>query len=142
MESEKEETGSSRMSPTVFWYKNYRFFFFSREEIRIHVHVTCPEGEAKFWLEPVVALADFRGLNARRLREIQKIVEASYKIECDLRKEIAQNIKRLKEIGSWRGSRHARKLPIKGRTKTNSRTTRGNVRKTMGSGRKPAASPT
>ena len=63
------------MSPTIFRYKSYRFFFFSREEDRLHVHVTAPEGEAKFWLEPVVALADYQGLSARRLREIQKVIE-------------------------------------------------------------------
>lgn len=62
-----------------------------------------------------------------------------YKIEGDLRREVAANIKRLKEIKSYRGSRHAKKLPSKGqRTKTNSRTLRGNVRVTMGSGRKKA----
>lgn len=60
-----------------------------------------------------------------------------YKIEGDLHREIAANIKRLKEIKSYRGSRHSKKLPVKGqRTKTNSRTTRGNVRVTMGSGRR------
>ncbi len=63
------------MSPTVFRYKNYRFFFFSREEARIHIHVTSPDGEAKFWLEPVVALADYYGLNSKQLSEVQKIVE-------------------------------------------------------------------
>lgn len=45
------------MSPTVFRFKGYRFFFFSREEERMHVHVTCADGEAKFWMEPVVMLA-------------------------------------------------------------------------------------
>jgi hypothetical protein len=64
------------VSPTVFRYKSYRFFFFSREEKRMHVHVSCPDGEAKFWLEPVVALATHTGLSARVLREIQEIVEA------------------------------------------------------------------
>ena len=53
------------------------------------------------------------------------------------------NVKRLKDVGSWRGSRHMKGLPVRGqRTKTNTRTVRGNTRKTMGSGRKPAASPT
>lgn len=60
-----------------------------------------------------------------------------YKIEGDLHREIAANIKRLKEIKSYRGMRHLRKLPARGqRTKTNSRTTRGNVRVTMGSGKR------
>lgn len=64
-------------------------------------------------------------------------------IEGDLRREVGDNIKRLREIGSYRGSRHSKGLPVHGqRTKTNSRTRRGNKRLTVGSGRKPAASPT
>ena len=64
------------------------------------------------------------------------MIEA-FKIEGDLRREIGGNVKRLKDIGSYRGSRHARRLPVRGqRTKTNSRTVRGNVRKTMGSGKR------
>ena len=77
-----------------------------------------------------------KDLSTDEMNKIQKILEKSYKLEGDLRKEIGQNVKRLKEIGSWRGLRHSRKLPIHGRSKTNSRTLRGNVRKTMGSGRK------
>jgi small subunit ribosomal protein S13 len=65
-------------------------------------------------------------------REIEK-----FKIEGDLSREIQQNIKRLKDIKAYRGVRHMRHLPVRGqRTKTNSRTVRGNVRRTMGSGRK------
>ena len=68
--------------------------------------------------------------------EIRKIVEA-LKIEGNLKREISANIKRLKDIKSHRGSRHMKKLPVRGqRTKTNSRTVRGNVRKTMASGRR------
>ena len=60
-----------------------------------------------------------------------------YTIEGELRREVGQNIKRLKDIRSTRGIRHERRLPVKGqRTKTNSRTVRGNTRKTMGSGRR------
>ncbi len=60
-----------------------------------------------------------------------------YLIEGELRREIAQNVKRLKDIGAARGTRHAKRLPVKNqRTKTNSRTVRGNTRKTMGSGRR------
>ncbi len=67
---------------------------------------------------------------------IRKIMER-FKVEGDLKREISANVKRLKDIKSYRGNRHARKLPVKGqRTKTNSRTVRGNVRKTMGSGRR------
>ena len=83
-----------------------------------------------------------KDLTTDELNKIQKIIETNYKVEGDLRKEVAQNIKRLREIGSWRGLRHSRKLPIHGRSKTNSRTLRGNVRKTMGSGRKTTSEKT
>lgn len=83
-----------------------------------------------------------KDLVSDEINKIQKIIEASYKVEGDLRKEISQNIKRLKEVGAWRGTRHSKRLPIHGRTKTNSRTIRGNVRKTMGSGRKSSAEKT
>lgn len=64
------------MSPTIFVYGSYRFFFFSREEPRIHVHVACPNGHAKFWIEPIVALADFSGkISKKELKEIQSLVE-------------------------------------------------------------------
>ncbi len=67
---------------------------------------------------------------------IRKAIE-QFKIEGDLKRETSGNIKRLKDISSYRGSRHLRGLPSRGqRTKTNSRTRRGNVRKTMGSGKK------
>jgi small subunit ribosomal protein S13 len=71
------------------------------------------------------------------------MIEKNYKIEGDLRRQIMVNVKRLKDIGTWRGYRHIKGLPVRGqRTKTNNRTVRGNVRKTMGSGRRPAATPT
>ena len=63
------------MSPTVFREGPYRFFFFSREEDRIHVHVVSPNGEAKYWLEPTVSLATFEGLNATQLKRLQRMVE-------------------------------------------------------------------
>lgn len=67
---------------------------------------------------------------------IRKLIE-KYKIEGDLKREISGNIKRLKEIKSYRGSRHSKRLPARGqRTKSNTRTVRGNVRVTMGSGRR------
>lgn len=69
---------------------------------------------------------------------IRKIVE-TMTIEGALKREIASNVKRLKDIKAYRGVRHMRRLPVNGqRTKTNSRTVRGNVRKTMGSGRRKA----
>jgi small subunit ribosomal protein S13 len=67
---------------------------------------------------------------------IRKIIE-SMSIEGTLKRDIAANVKRLKDIKAYRGVRHMRKLPVNGqRTKTNSRTIRGNVRKTMASGRR------
>jgi small subunit ribosomal protein S13 len=67
---------------------------------------------------------------------IRKVIE-SFKIEGELKREIGANIKRLKDIKSYRGLRHIKSLPARGqRTKTNSRTRRGNTRKTMGSGKK------
>lgn len=66
------------MSPTVFREKGYRFFFFSREEARIHVHVHCGNGEAKFWLEPEVELVKNYGLTRVQLKEIEQIIEAHY----------------------------------------------------------------
>jgi hypothetical protein len=63
------------MSPTVHREGPYRFYFFSREERRPHVHVESGSGEAKFWLEPIVSLAMNKGLSVRELKVIQRIVE-------------------------------------------------------------------
>jgi len=82
-------------------------------------------------------------LNAQEIARLKELIEKNYKIEGELKRIIMMNIKRLKDTGSWRGMRHIKGLPVKGqRTRTNSRTIRGNVRKTVGSGRKPAAEPT
>jgi len=82
-------------------------------------------------------------LTQKEVGDLKDYIEKNYKIEGDLRRQIMINVKRLKDIGAWRGHRHAKGLPVRGqRTKTNNRTVRGNVRKTMGSGRKPAATPT
>jgi small subunit ribosomal protein S13 len=82
-------------------------------------------------------------LNQEEISRLKDIIEKSYKIEGELRREIMMNIKRLKDINCWRGIRHIKGLPVRGqRTKTNNRTIRGNVRKTVGSGRKPAAEAT
>lgn len=56
------------MSPTIFREGGFRFFFFSREEPRMHVHVTCADGEAKFWIEPAIELAQNHGLDDRQLK--------------------------------------------------------------------------
>jgi len=75
-------------------------------------------------------------LSADDENKIREVIE-KIKIEGELKREVSSNIKRMKDIGSYKGSRHNKKLPARGqRTKTNSRTVRGNVRKTMGSGRK------
>ena len=75
-------------------------------------------------------------LSQEKENEIRKIIE-SFKIEGDLKREVSGNIKRLKDIKCYRGVRHMRVLPVRGqRTKTNSRTRRGNTRKTMGTGRR------
>jgi small subunit ribosomal protein S13 len=82
-------------------------------------------------------------LKPEELNLIKDIMKKNCKIEGGLRRELMTHIKRLKDIGSWRGMRHMKKLPVRGQTtRTNTRTVKGNVRKTMGSGRKPAATPT
>jgi len=82
-------------------------------------------------------------LSAEEINKLKEIIEKKYKNEGELRREVMMNIKRLRDIGCWRGVRHIKKLPVRGqRTKTNNRTIRGNVRKTVGSGRKPPAEPT
>jgi small subunit ribosomal protein S13 len=78
-----------------------------------------------------------KDLTSENINKIQSILEKKYKVEGELRQIIKQNINRLKEIKAYRGIRHMRRLPVRGqRTKTNSRTVRGNVRKTAGSGRR------
>lgn len=63
------------MSPTIYRIGSYRFFFNSREETRMHVHIATPDGVAKFWLEPIVALFSFHNLTTRELRKIEAIVK-------------------------------------------------------------------
>lgn len=84
-----------------------------------------------------------KDLTEPELNRIREYIEKTFKVEGELRQQILLNIKRLKEISSYRGIRHIRGLPVRGqRTKTNSRTRRGNVRKTAGSGRKNASEKT
>lgn len=64
------------MAPTVVRDGPFRLFFFSREETRIHVHVAHPDGEAKFWLRPEVAVATSTGLSERQLREARTVILA------------------------------------------------------------------
>ena len=63
------------MSPTVFREAGYRFFFFSREESRMHIHVQSGNGEAKFWLEPEIELSQSYGLNRSELGIVRKMIE-------------------------------------------------------------------
>jgi len=82
-------------------------------------------------------------LKTEEINELKKIIEGKYKVEGFLKRDIMTNVKRLRDVGCWRGARHAKGLPVRGqRTKTNNRTIRGNVRKTVGSGRKAAPGPT
>lgn len=82
-----------------------------------------------------------KNLDEEQVNKLRVIIEKQLKVEGDLRREIAGNIKRLKEIGAYRGLRHTKGLPVRGqRTKTNSRTVRGGKRATVGSGKNKAAS--
>ena len=64
-----------KMSPTVFREGGFRFYFFSREESRMHIHVTGQNGEAKFWIDPVVELAQNYGLTPREIAETLRLVQ-------------------------------------------------------------------
>lgn len=79
-----------------------------------------------------------KDLSEDQVNKIREAIEKrGYRLEGDLRRDVLANVKRLKEIGSYRGTRHAKHLTVRGqRTKTNSRTVRGNVRRTTGSGRR------
>lgn len=91
-------------------------------------------------LNPDMRIKD---LNPQEVNKIQEYIEKRWKVGGDLRRELQMTVKRLKDIGSYRGLRHMKRLPARGqRTKTNSRTVRGNVRKTLTSGRKKAPTPT
>jgi hypothetical protein len=65
------------MSPTVLRAAGYRFFFFSKEEVRVHVHVVSGDGEAKFWLEPEIELAKNHHYSKKQLKAIQSLIEVN-----------------------------------------------------------------
>ncbi len=91
-------------------------------------------------VDPNIRVKDLQEADVTRLREM---IEKEHRTEGDLKREVLGNIKRLKEIGSYRGYRHTRSLPVRGqRTKTNNRTVRGNKRGTGASGKKPVAQKT
>ena len=91
-------------------------------------------------VNPDTRVKDLGEEEANRLRVL---IEKDMKVEGDLRRDVSANIKRLRDINSYRGSRHTKRLPVRGqRTKTNNRTVRGNVRRTATSGKKVSAQKT
>ncbi|KKR34638.1 MAG: 30S ribosomal protein S13 [Candidatus Magasanikbacteria bacterium GW2011_GWA2_40_10] len=113
------------------------------KEKRIVISLTYIYGVGPTMAKKILAQAKIgedvrtKDLTADQEDKLRMIIEKEHKTEGDLRREVMANIKRLKDIKSHRGIRHMKHLPVRGqRTKTNSRTVRGNVRKTMGSGRK------
>ena len=116
---------------------------------RIEIALTYVYGIGRTLSNKILAQAkinpDIRAqkLTAEETNRLRDIIEKGLRVEGELRRERMMNIKRLKDIGSYRGSRHIKGLPVRGqRTKTNTRTVRGNVRKTMGSGRKTSSEKT
>lgn len=116
---------------------------------RLEVALTYVYGIGKTRAEAILAKSKVDGnIRVKDLTQdqedaIRSVVEKEYKTEGDLRRDVSANIKRLKDIKSFRGNRHARNLPVHGqRTKTNSRTTRGNKRNMAASGKKPVAQKT
>jgi len=102
--------------------------------------VTSNRVLAKAKINPDTRVKDLKEEDVNRLRSL---IEKEMKVEGDLRREVGANVKRLKDIASYRGSRHIKHLPVRGqRTKTNNRTIRGNIRRTASSGKKPAAQKT
>ncbi len=102
--------------------------------------VTANDILNKAKVSPSVRVKDLKEEDVNRLRAL---IEKDMKVEGDLRREVSANVKRLKDIGTYRGSRHAKHLPVRGqRTKTNNRTVRGNVRRTATSGKKMSAQKT
>jgi hypothetical protein len=69
-------TLEAQLSPTVFRDGEFRFFFFSREESRVHIHVSHPDGEAKFWLKPNLELARNIGLSSSKIKDAERIIES------------------------------------------------------------------
>lgn len=119
------------------------------EDKRIEVALTYVYGIGRSISRQVLAKAGVdantrtKDLTEHETSKIRDLIEKTYRVEGDLRREIVTNVRRLKDIGSYRGFRHMKHLPVRGqRTRTNSRTVRGNIRKTAGSGRRAAAEKT
>ena len=113
------------------------------DEKKVSVALTYLYGVGRTRAEQIIEAAKIapekraKELSLEEVNRIQLAIERMTKVEGELRQVVKQNIARLKEIKAYRGVRHMRKLPVRGqRTKTNSRTIRGNVRKTAGSGKR------
>jgi len=113
------------------------------DQKRIEISLGYLYGIGRFLANKILKTANVpldkkaKDLTSEEISRVQEIIEKNYQIEGELRRLVQSNIKRLKEIGCYRGARHIKRLPSKGqRTKTNSRTVRGNVVKTVGSGRR------
>ncbi|MCK4918777.1 MAG: 30S ribosomal protein S13 [Candidatus Pacebacteria bacterium] len=112
------------------------------EEKRMEIAITYIRGIGLFSSRKILKNANIdlstraKDITSEDISNIQKIIEKEYKVEGELKRMIMMNVKRLKEIGCYRGTRHSKGLPTRGqRTKTNNRTVRGNVRRTAGSGK-------
>jgi len=110
---------------------------------RIIIALTYIYGVGPTTAQKVLKMAEIseeirtKDLTDDQANKIRELVEKNHRVEGDLRREVMGNIKRLKDTGCYRGIRHIKRLPVHGqRTKTNSRTVRGNVRRTTGSGRR------
>lgn len=119
------------------------------ENKQIEIALTYIYGIGRSLARKILAIARInpslraKDLTPEQINQLKEIIEKNFKIEGELRRIIMMNIKRLKDIGSWRGTRHVKRLPVRGqRTRTNTRTVRGNIRKTVGSGKKPPPEPT
>lgn len=119
------------------------------KEKRIVISLTYVFGIGSTTAKKILALAKVSGdTRTKDLTQVQEdllreIIEKQYKTEGDLRREVSSNVKRLKDIKCYRGIRHMKRLPVRGqRTKTNSRTVRGNKRNIAASGKKPTAQKT
>ncbi len=118
-------------------------------EKRVEIALTYIFGIGRTTANKILQSAKVNGdtrvkdLNDDEANRLRVLIEKDMKVEGDLRRDVGANIKRLRDINAYRGSRHAKHLPVRGqRTKTNNRTVRGNVRRTATSGKKPAAQKT
>jgi small subunit ribosomal protein S13 len=119
------------------------------DEKRVEISLTYIYGIGRSRSREILAALSLdKNIRTKSLQEsdvnkLKDYIEKNFTIEGELKHQKQMNIKRLKDIGCYRGIRHSRGLPVRGqRTRTNTRTVRGNVRKTAGSGRKPSAEKT